>query len=181
VIAIPFACLVILWQKHSRKKDKRSFALWLFSVVWIVLELHKAPMSYLPNRYMLPLYFACGLLTAQALSFLYNRSRSLALISILLGLLFLGFNLPFIVKTYQNRTHDLDRLNKYLSRYQYDGRYGLGSWAAAASWGTDLKTVPVWNDYMNGKEPMEDFKPVVVITESDESESDSSIHPRGYN
>ncbi|MHC1706847.1 MAG: hypothetical protein AB9842_04905 [Bacteroidales bacterium] len=178
-IALPIAGLIVLWQRHSRKTEKRYFALWMFSIVWIVFELHKLPMSYLPNRYLLPLYFASGLLIAQGLSSLYSRSSSFSLIAILFGLLFLGLNLPYLYKTYQNRTYDLDRLNEYLSKYEYDGSYGMGSWATASSWGTDMKTLPVWRDYFNAKDPLRTVKPTLVITEFNESESDKAYASQG--
>lgn len=178
-IALPVAALIVLWQRHSRKTEKRSLALWMFSIIWILFELHKLPMSYLPNRYLLPLYVACGLLIAQALSNLYGRSRSYSLVSLLLGLFFLGLNLPFILNTYHHRTYDLNKLNNYLSQYQYNDQYGLGSWATAASWGTDMKSLPVWKDYFNAKDPVKKFKPAVILTEIDESETDKAFISNG--
>lgn len=180
-ISLPVAVLIILWQRHSRKTEKRSLALWVFSLVWIVFELHKLPMSYLPNRYLLPLYFACGLLIAQALSFLYTRSRSFSLVAILLGIFYLFINFPLFYKTYNHRSHDLDKLNNYLSHYQYNGKYGLGSWATATSWGTDMKTLPVWYGYFNAVNPIKNLNPAVIVTEKDESETDKAYSNQGIN
>ncbi|MCX6270695.1 MAG: hypothetical protein NTU44_05660 [Bacteroidetes bacterium] len=180
-IALPMAVLIILWERHSRKPDKQALAIWTFSLFWLLFELHKLPMIYLPNRYLLPLFFAVGLILAQALAALYTRRDHWKWISLMLALVILGFNLPFHVMNYRQRTYDLDKLNTYMSHYQYDGAYGLGSWATASSWGTDLRTIPVWNNYFNWKDPVNTYKPTVIITEKDESESDRTYQSQGIN
>lgn len=180
-ILLPLAALIIIWERHSRKTDKRSLSLWVFCLVWVILELHKLPMSYMPNRYMLPLFFACGLIIAQALSYLYGRGYLFAWTAVLIALVFAGLSLPFHYSTYRERTHDLDKINRYLSATSFEGRYGLGSWATAASWGTDLRTVPVWKDYFNAHDPVKQFNPAVIITEKDESETDKAFVSQGTN
>ena len=171
-IAFPAAVILIIWEKHSRKGDRQVKALLTFSFLWILLELHKLPMLYLPHRYLLPLYVAIGIIIAQSLAALYSRGNGLAAAAMGLAIVLFSFSVPHHWRAFQQRSWELTKLNNYLSSHSFKGKVGLGSWACAASWDSDLQTLPVWNNYMNWKKPLETFRPAVVVTEKDESETD---------
>ncbi len=178
-VALPVAVVVILWQRYTRKTDKPSLALWIFLFIWFLLELHKIPMTYLPNRYLLPLFFASGMIIAYALTFIFQRSRQHAWLALVLALTFAGWNAPLHYDNYRHRTHDLDKLRRYLSKAGDTEGYALGSWAAAATWDTELKSVPVWNQYLNWKDPVRHFKPRVILSEADQAETDKAYSSQG--
>ncbi|HRY33963.1 MAG TPA: hypothetical protein P5531_13430 [Bacteroidales bacterium] len=173
-IALPVSLMVIIWQRFRRKTGRQSLAMWVIGCCWLILELHKLPMWYLPNRYLLPLFAVVSLLAAFALSLLYLQRGIYKWSALMAGILIAVLNVPFHYRIYEERSDGLGEMNHYLASVKYDGRYGLGSWAASASWGSDMRTAPVWKDYFNAKDPLQQFHPAVIITETDQSDSNQA-------
>ncbi|HRZ76641.1 MAG TPA: hypothetical protein P5248_04690, partial [Bacteroidales bacterium] len=55
----------------------------------------------------------------------------------------------------------------------------LRAWAASACWGTHAVTKPVWNGYFNYEDPLGRFQPVLILSETDEEESDEAWRSQG--
>ena len=151
----------------------------LFSLIWIVLELHKIPMTYLPNRYLLSLYVAAGLFISATFSVLFSSGKSMKIAISILSVLVLIFNLSGIIQSFRSRTYDIRTVNHYLKCCSYKPGIALGSWATAVSWETDLKTMPVWNNYFNSKDPINTLNPELIIVEENEAETDRAFISNG--
>jgi 4-amino-4-deoxy-L-arabinose transferase-like glycosyltransferase len=164
-----------------RKQSGDMKVILTFSLVWILLEMHKLPMTYLPNRYLLSLFLATGLMASAIFSILYDAGKGWKLgISILASLVML-MNSSAITKSYRSRTYDLQAVNNYLKKTSFHNEYALGSWATAVSWNTGLRTIPVWNHYFNDKAPLETYHPRLVIVEDTEAETDQAFRSNGMN
>jgi len=178
------SCLALpgfaLWKALS-KRDIRLELIFIFGLSWTLLELHKLPMLYIPNRYLLSLFFALGILVAAGLMMLYRENsygKALAFcFAISLGLINMSFN----YEAYTRRTYDLEAVNHYLSDKNLDGAYVLGSWAPSLTWASEARAIPVWNQYFNWKDPINTFHPRCIITEFNEAESDHAYTQQGIN
>lgn len=161
-----------------RKKGQLQPAL-AFVLAWLLLELHKLPMTYLPNRYLLSFYVVAGLLASFLLARLMQYKKWGRFIAIVLTTLLLGTHLTFYVQSLRSRTNDLGRVNAYLRQTDLKGKVVLGSWAASACWGTHAITKPVWNGYFNHIDPIGRFKPSLILSETDEEESNEAWRSQG--
>lgn len=159
-----------------RKSVQRSGI--IFAIAWLILELHKLPMTYLPQRYLLSLYAVMGLFIAFLLSSLWRRRAGRWVSVLILGAIF-AFHVPNYLSSLENRSDDLGKVNDYLAQYDLEGEVILGPWAASLSWGTHAITKPVWNGYFNYQAPIETHKPVMVISEKNEAESDKAYSSQG--
>lgn len=162
----------------KRKKALHS-TIAIFSLIWIVLELHKIPMKYLPNQYLLSLFFAIGLFTASMYSELITYFRKFRYVFFGLALVIGVYNLSWYVSAYKQRTYQLREINNYLSQYDLGESTIIGPWAASVTWKSNSKTLPVWDNYFNWKDPINTYKPAIVITEFDERDSDYAYKNHG--
>jgi len=162
----------------KRKKAVHS-TIAIFSLIWIVFELHKIPMKYLPNQYLLSLFFATGLFTASIYSELVIYFRKFRYIFFGMALLICVYNLSWYVGAYKQRTFQLREINNYLSSFDLKDKTIIGPWAASVTWKSNSKTLPVWDNYFNWKDPITNYKPTIVITESDERDSDAAYKNHG--
>ena len=165
----------------AKKQRSERHILTIFALVWFFLELHKLPMTYLPNRYLLSLYMAVGLLGSSLFSTAFAQGRTWKLAVSILACMLLLLHASAITKSYRNRTYDLQAVNNYLQNTSFHHEYALGSWATAVSWNTGLHTIPVWNHYFNDNSPLETYHPRLVIVEDSEAETDQAFRSNGVN
>lgn len=149
----------------------------IFGLLWILLELHKLPMTYLPHRYLLPLYAAVGLVTSLWLSMLLRQRKIWRYATILLITGIVIWNGTFLYESYMRRTKDLQQVSDYLSSKELQGKTVIGPWAPSVTWRTKARTLPVWQGFLNDDAVMDAD---VVITEVDQEDSDASYHYEGY-
>ncbi|HRZ77853.1 MAG TPA: hypothetical protein P5248_10835, partial [Bacteroidales bacterium] len=95
-----------------RKKGRIQPAL-AFALAWILLEVHKLPMTYLPNRYLLSLYVALGLLSALLLARVYRQGLWGARLTVLIAAVMLVMHGANIERSLAARTNDLGKVNAY--------------------------------------------------------------------
>jgi hypothetical protein len=176
-----FVALAFPFWKIWGKKNIRHELILLFGFAWIILELHKLPMVYIPNRYLLSLYFAVGILVSAGLTMLYDSSRygkSLAFaFAMTIGLIHMTLN----YESFSRRTYDLEAVNHYFEDKKLMGGVILGSWAPSLTWDTKVRTIPVWNNYFNWKDPVKTFHPLCIVSEFNEAESDHAYEQQGIN
>ncbi|NVO04141.1 MAG: hypothetical protein HXX09_15710 [Bacteroidetes bacterium] len=163
----------------AKKKKAIHSVISIFSMVWIILELHKMPMNYLPNQYLVSLIFAIGVFIASIYAELmayFNKFKFLIIgIALLVGL----YNLKYNYGAYKVRTYQLRALNEYLNKPELKGKTIIGPWAASSSWKSKSKTLPVWYQYFNWQNPITKYKPTIVISEISEGESDNCYKNQG--
>lgn len=161
----------LYWRKVLNPIDKRVL---LVASCWIFLELHKLPMTYIPNRYLLSLYLPIIMVYSIPLSRLLQASTLPRLIAALLILVLLGFQGKELLHSYRTRTYDLQKANHYLKSCNIKDGLALGSWASAINWDTEIRAIPVWNHYFNWENPVETFKPRLVMTETNEADAEQA-------
>jgi len=170
-------------------KDSRSkcYPVWFISsMTWFLLELHKLTMVYLPTRYQVSLFVSMGLVMSvvanEILSMPAGRRKSVFKTVTLAGLLFLiSINIYNYYDMHLNRTYVIRDTNEYLSKQLKKNDIVLGAWAPSLTWDSKVKALPVWNNFLNYKDPISAFKPKVVIAETDEQDSEQAWKGQGIN
>lgn len=175
-IALP---LLVIYRIFTKNKSSIYSVFLVFSVVWLITELHKIPMTYLPNRYLLPALMAAGLLMSVFLVMLAEKFAKYRWVVFLIIGLILLFNLYDNSKALHNRKYQLKEVNDYLASYQLKNSVMIGPWAASCNWESNAKTLPVWNNYFNWKDPVNKYKPAIIISEFNEVDSDSAYSRQG--
>jgi 4-amino-4-deoxy-L-arabinose transferase-like glycosyltransferase len=162
-----------------KKKNAVHSVIALFSLMWVMLELHKIPMSYLPNRYLLSLFFASAVFISAFYSELTFYFKKIKFVFFILSIAFGIYNLSMYNDALTRRSYQISAVNEYLSKYDLKEKPVIGAWASAFCWNNKAITFPVWNNYFNWKDPIITYKPAVVVSESDENESDATYRNQG--
>lgn len=162
---------------YKRKKDVFFITPILFSFFWILSEFHKLPMHYLPNRYLLGLIAACGILISALISeLMLTKKNYIHVLVFSLSATLITLNLFNDYKIFQRRTFHLQQANDYLSKYKFGKDPVIGAWASSLCWKNEAITIPVWNHYFNWQDPINKYHPRIVISEKNESDSDSTYY-----
>lgn len=155
--------------------------------IWILIELHKLSMTYLPTRYLVSLFFPMGLIITSVLleTFMLRvRNRYAQLIKVIpiLVLVFFtilnGLNYTY---SYTKRSFTIKEINDYLSEYNFYNKPVMGSWAPSLSWKSKAISYPIWKGYFNDKCIIEKYKPAIIIAEIDEEDSNQAFLSQGIN
>jgi 4-amino-4-deoxy-L-arabinose transferase-like glycosyltransferase len=168
----------------KKTKSRRYPVLFISSLVWFMLELHKLAMVYLPTRYQVSLFAAMGLLMSVVLTELMGwpiprtwilaRTGAIAVILILTCI-----NVYNYIDTLHNRTYMIRDANKYLAAGLQPGDVVLGAWAPSLTWDSKAKALPVWNNFLNYQDPITKYHPRVIIAETDEQDSEQAWSGHG--
>lgn len=163
------------------KSNKKTSSLLIFAIVWMLFELHKLPMLYLPYRYALSLIFATGVL----LSALYSEwlvkilkpKSFLFAIAIIIGLI----NFAYTFDSYGNRTYQLKAANEYFSHYNLKDQPVIGPWSGSFTWENKARAIPLWYKYLNWADPVNKYKPAAIVSEIGELDCDFAYKNQGIN
>jgi hypothetical protein len=155
------------------------FPLIAFAFAWILLELHKLPMNYLPQRYLLGLYMALGLFSSAVIILVLRHSGFGRFFYIVVLVILASSNLYFYAGEYKTRTYELAEAREYFDKLDVEKRHVLGSWSSSFAWGSGALTRPVWWGYFNHEDPLNSFRPVAIVSEHDQSESDRAYESQG--
>jgi hypothetical protein len=160
--------LYLLFSKNSSKFFKIIF---LISLSWFMIEMHKFSMNYLPSRYLLSLYFPIGIIIS-IVSYeswkLYVNDKNYFICfcyCTICCFTLLSFNVYSIKTSYNSRTYDIKETNIYFERYNYNNRPIMGSWASSLARNNKVLTLPIFEDYYNHENIIEEFNPKVIILE----------------
>ncbi|MDD4215522.1 MAG: hypothetical protein PHR81_12000 [Bacteroidales bacterium] len=162
-----------------KKRKARHPEISIFALVWFLVELHKIPMTYLPNQYLTSALFAAGIFIASVYSEMTAYFRKLKIVFIIAAILVGLYNLNKYGGAYNRRSFQLKAINSYLANYDLKGKLALGAWAASSTWECKAYTIPVWDKYFNWKDPINTFKPAIVLTEFDERDADYCYKNQG--
>jgi hypothetical protein len=181
LFAVLFVSGIIILKK---KQSGHYKILFISSLVWFFLELHKMAMVYLPTRYQVSLLVSMGLLMSIVLNELLVISAirwklpfKLAVISVIFFLV--AINLYNYTDSLQHRKFAIKEANKYLARHTSEGQVVLGAWAPSLTWESKSKAIPVWNNFLNYKDPVVAYHPEVIIAETDEQDSEQAWSGQG--
>ncbi|MBA3648337.1 MAG: hypothetical protein H0W62_07280 [Chitinophagales bacterium] len=174
-----------LWKRSVHSQFKILFPLLL---VWLLLELHKLTMTYLPSRYLVSYYFVAGLLSsvviAELIFHLQNEKKFFLSFSRFIGgsllILFTTINLYELGQLYHRRTYAIRDINNYFSTsFKKNSAIMIGPWAPSLGWESDAITKPVWRNFMNDKNIFNAIHPDVILSEPDEEESNHAYVSQG--
>ena len=164
--------------------SKRYPVLFFSSLVWFLLETHKLIMVYLPTRYQVSLLVSMGLLMSvvmvEVIQWPFSRTRMIARILIISVIFTLTIiNIYNYADTLKHRTYVIKDTNEYLARSLTQNDLVLGSWAPSLTWESKSKALPVWNHFLNYQDPVNKFRPRVIIAETDEQDSEQAWSSQG--
>jgi hypothetical protein len=181
-LSVILGCLLLFF-KGTSQHFKLLFALLLG---WMVLELHKLPMSYLPSRYLVSTYIAMGSISALVCrECMYrvleknNWTKLFLLISLAACAFILFINIDHYKQTFHRRAFSMAAINDALKNIPLDNRPIVGPWAPGLSWGVNGYSFPVWYNYFNDKDLIKKYHPKVIVSELDEADSGSAFKNNG--
>lgn len=151
----------------------------LFAFVWLAIESHKLSMIYLPQRYLLGFYAALSLIGVTTLYGIFRKGIVFRWATVIVFVAILVYHSGFNYSAFQRRTFDIQTLNQYFSNYSLEGKVAAGVWAPSATWLSQAKVVPLWNIYLQNQDLFKMYHPSVIISESDEEESDRVFARQG--
>lgn len=185
-VYIFLAMVVVGLAMLKHVKSKRYPVLFFSSLVWFLLELHKLTMVYLPTRYQISLFVSMGLLmsvvSGEILAWPAVRSKTfVSSLTIILLFTMTAINGYNYIDTFRHRTFVIRDANEYLARSLQPNDVVLGAWAPSLTWDSKSKALPVWNNFLNYKDPIINFRPKAVIAETDEQDSEQAYTSQGIN
>jgi hypothetical protein len=166
-------------------KSQRFRFLFIGLSCWLLIELHKLPMTYLPTRYLISLIFPMGMIMSlvlwEFLQLKIKRKSIFAVKAIVVLMLFsLGAkNAMDYYTALQNREFNIRNINNYLAKEDFGKNPIIGSWAPSLTWKSKAVSFPVWKNYFNDKDVLDNYKPAVIITEWDEEDSGGAYSSNG--
>lgn len=180
LLIIAAISLLILIFAIFRKPGNRALTLPLiFAFVWLLVEQHKIAMVYLPTRYFLSLIAATGLFAALSLTAVTQTMFRWRYVVFAMVIALMIFQYSDNYKAYQRRTFDIKAVDAYLQKYDFGSQPILGVWAYTLAAGTKAKTLGIRHNYLNFDDPVNNYKPRLVITEFNEAESDNVYSRQG--
>ena len=168
----------------KKSKSIRYPVLFISSLVWFLLELHKLTMVYLPTRYQVSTLVSMGLIMSlvlnELLSLKWNvKSSFLKLSAVAAIAIITGINLYNYFDTLQHRTYEIRNANDYLAQNLNKEDVVLGAWAPSLTWKSGSRALPVWNHFLNYKDAVQKYNPSVIIAEYDEQDSEQAWKSQG--
>jgi hypothetical protein len=176
-IAFSFIAILFGLLQWSKSVDLKFRAMFIASLLWVLLESHKLIYGYLPTRYGVSLFFSIGLLASVVIShFLFSSETNVSkrTIAVLILATFIFVNGFDYYGLYSRRQSSMAEMNDYMKRTIKDpDRVVMGLWAPAITWKSKSHTVPVswYYDFMNNKNILTGYKPIAIISEPDEADS----------
>lgn len=151
----------------------------LFSIIWVVIEIHKIPGIYIPYRYLISMFFAAGVFIASVYSAFAFHFKKMAILIFIIAIIFGIYNFNYYFDSVRSRTYCLTSVNDYMARYDLKNKSVIGPWASSVCWKSKSTTFPVWNKYLNWEDPIKKFKPVAIVSEIGETDSDLAYKSQG--
>jgi len=167
------------------KKNRRFSMLFVALNCWIILELHKIPMTYLPTRYLIPLFFTMGMIMSLVTLELFQTQKKSNWILACRGvslilLLAMGIqNTMHYSAALRSRTYSILEINQYLANFDFKDRPIVGAWAPALTWNSKAISIPIWKGYFNDEKVIETFDPAMIIAEKYEQDSNQAFAAKG--
>lgn len=182
LFAICFVTGCILFFKSS---DRHYRILFPIVVAWLLFESHKLTMIYLPARYLVSFYFAAGLMSSiviHQIFFLQNRIRYGRYGAVILLLLFATNNLTDYAYLFKNREFTISAINQYLAKGMSNSHQNvaLGPWAPSLTWECKAISKPVWYQFFNDDNLLEQH-PRIVVSEPGEADSNQAYYLQNIN
>ena len=183
LLPIPLALVLGVrgWTRSADEPSQRRQLIALLAppTAWLLVELHKLALGYLPSRYLVPLYLALAMTCAAAMvgGWLSGQHRPLRVVRVLgvsVLVAVLAANLGFYVSAALGRTFQIHNAQ---TTFAADGRWRrrvvMGQWAPSLFWGTGAITLPIAPDRDHAI--LARFRPTGLVAEVNQTDgSDAS-------
>lgn len=173
-----FSIWVLILKILEPKDPKILLFFMLFA--WVAIELHKFGIRFTPTRYVVSTVWAFASLLAMSL-YLFRTQLPQGKNRLLIPLLVL---LPFVfpyIHLFKNRSYTIKEANLKMEKMALTLQpdYIIGPWAAGLSWNCDIKSVPVWKDFLNGSDFLEKYPHSILVSEEDEDDNNKAFSAKG--
>lgn len=165
--------ILLLLKKSINKNFKILF---LISLSWFIIETHKFSMLYLPNRYLVSMYFSMGLIICitilECYQLLISKQKNKAFLFIPLSIslvLIISINTFFYFNSINRRTYQISKISQELKKYDFQGRPIMGAWGPAISWETKTNSYPIWDNYFNYRQIISKYNPKLIVLETNDT------------
>lgn len=184
VYSLSFCFLMYVVVKYFIKNLAKEFGLYVTGLLcWLLVELHKVPMTYLPTRYLVSVYVAMGALIALvAAEILYVHGQKLPnvrRVTVALVALMVLKNGYDYATSLSDRTYQIQAINQYLAQYDFHGQPVMGAWAPSLTWDSKAISHPIWKNYFNDINVINTYNPAMIIAEEDENDSNEAFLTQG--
>ncbi len=189
VLAVPVSVWLLI-----KQRSVFYLSLFIISAVWIMLEVHKIFIHHVPGRYLVSFFVAIGLFSIIVwletfryilLQFYFKKgnirkthliggifSGTILLLLIVIHIVQYGFSLNY-------RTYVIKHVSQYIKQTEPGEVVALGVWSPSLTWGTTIRAVPVWKDFLNDQLILKTFRPRIIFSEPEEQESNGAFSADG--
>jgi hypothetical protein len=177
----PFFMLLVvaLWAIVRVTDRGRGDRIMLFALMaWLLLESHRFLLVNPPTRYLVPLFAAVMALTAFGIT-QWKNTDSFRVVAIMLMIGLGVYNLSNYHDSLGRRTFVMKEVSDRLTALDLRNDTVLGVWATGLAASSQARTLPVWNGFMNYKDPLHTFRPRLVISEHDEADNSQAYRSQG--
>ena len=77
----------------------------------------------------------------------------------------------FIYQAFLRRTFSLREANNTIKKVTTPNDIVIGPWAPSVTWDSKCLSIPVWNNFLGGRNIIKDYQPNIIISETDEADS----------
>lgn len=170
-VVVLISLMVGLYFYASRSATVHFKIMFGLTLAWLLIELHKFGMLYLPTRYLISFFFPAGLLVPVVLleahhrSKLSNTSRSIFYLLTLSAMVLVVANAKDVLHSVGSRTYHIEYANQLVLSSQLGQRPIIGPWAPAVSWGSESVSYPIWKGYFNDQNIFSEHDPGLLVLE----------------
>lgn len=177
-ILLPISMIIAVFLLFVKRDIKLKVPI-LFGFIWLFVELNKVIITNVPTRYCLSLFFASIFFISFVITEMSSYKKYLFKAVLFIILLVCIYQLSFSYKAYHRRTYVVQKINNYLNTCNIGEQVIIGGWAPTLAGNTKALTLPVWNHYFGSHDPIHTYKPRMVISEFDETDSDHAYSSQG--
>lgn len=191
IISIPIS----IWL-YLKQRSPFMLSVIIISSTWVMLEIHKIFIHHVPGRYLVSLFVAMGVFTlivwvifAQWLftRYMINAYLKKKYRKYQIGFMFMVLTMTALlvnnayhyIKSFNQRSFVIRDISRYVQQSLPEKAVAVGAWSPSLTWGTQLRAVPVWKDFLNDKHILETFRPRIVFSEPEEQDSNGAFSADG--
>ncbi len=184
-----YLALILGMIRMFNKPSKLFKFLFIGLLSWMIVEMHKFCITYLPTRYVISFIFQMGMLTSLVITeYLLAKTNRLPFkmvqIFLSVALVFLGsIHIKDYISSHKNRSFEMEKIDAMMADLSF-GRADrrkpiIGPWAPSLSWQSKNKAIPVWKHYFNDHDPINKLDPFIIVSELDEEDSNQAYSSQG--
>lgn len=178
---------------YVKQRSPFMLSVIIISATWLMLETHKIFIHHVPGRYLVSLFVAMSVFTivvwsgfaqwllSQYVNNVYSKKKyrkyqiGVMFVFITMTALLVN-NAYYYIKSFNKRSFVIRDISRYVQQSLPEKKaVVLGAWSPSLTWGTQLRAVPVWKDFLNDKNILETFRPRIIFSEPEEQDSNGAF------